>query len=340
MATQIEFDSVDVALCVWSTTFVHSHSPGSHDHKHDDHAPAKEHAHGPGGHAAHHAQSGLTGALILQVAILLGEVVGGYLTHSLALLSDAGHVLTDVLALGVALTAQRLAARPAGGRHTFGFRRAEILAALFNGLSLVVVSAAIFYEAYERWGNVEKIDTRTMLIIASLGLAGNFGGVLWLLRAERTANIRAAMLHLVSDTISSVAVIAGGIAIALTGRNEIDVFVSVLVGALIIVSAVRLVLDVLDVLLETAPASTHPDRVIAKMAAVAGVVQVHEFHLWRITHEMTALSAHVQCDPQTDRDDILATLQALLANEFDIRHTTLQLEVDRPVKLGAIRRAT
>jgi cobalt-zinc-cadmium efflux system protein len=286
-------------------------------------------------HHHHHSTSrGLAGAMILQVVILLGEVVGGLLTHSLALLSDAGHVFTDVLALVVSLVAVKLAARPAAGRHTFGFRRAEILAALFNGLSLVVVSVVIFIEAYERWSNPRPVDTTLMLIIATAGFFGNLGGVLWLVRAQRTANIRSALLHLASDAVSSVAVVIGGIAMALGGPNLIDVVVSLFVGLLIVVSALRLVLDVLDVLLETAPTGMQPDTVIAALAGVSGVLEVHEFHLWRITHELPALSAHVLVDPACDRDQVLADMQALLANRFDIRHTTLQLEIDRLVRLG------
>ena len=277
--------------------------------------------------------------MVLQIAILVAEVVGGYLTHSLALLSDAGHVLTDVLALVVSLVAVRLAARPAGGRHTFGFRRAEILAALFNGLSLVVVSIVIFFEAYERWSQPHPIDVKPMLVIATLGFFGNLGGVFWLVKAQRTANIRSALLHLVSDAVSSVAVVIGGVAMALGGPAIIDTLVSLFVGLLIVVSALRLVLDVLDVLLETAPAGMETDAVIAALGRVRGVLEVHEFHLWRITHEMPALSAHILVDPTADRDQVLQDLQTVLASQFDIRHTTLQLEIDRLVRLGTRARA-
>jgi len=277
--------------------------------------------------------------MVLQIGILVAEVAGGYLTHSLALLSDAGHVLTDVLALGVSLVAVRLAARPAKGRHTFGFRRAEILAALFNGLSLVVVSVVIFFEAYERWSSPHPIDVKPMLIIASLGFLGNLGGVFWLVKAQRTANIRSALLHLVSDAVSSVAVVVGGVAMALGGPAIIDTIVSIFVGLLIVVSALRLVLDVLDVLLETAPAGMETDTVIAALGSVHGVLEIHEFHLWRITHEMPALSAHILVDPTADRDQVLQDLQTVLASKFDIRHTTLQLEIDRLVRLGTRARA-
>lgn len=277
--------------------------------------------------------------MLLQVAILVGEVVGGYLTHSLALLSDAGHVFTDVLALVISLWAVRLAARPASGRHTFGFRRAEILAALFNGLSLVVVSVFIFAEAYQRWSNPHPIEVKIMLVIAVAGLLGNLGGVLWLVKAQRTANIRSALLHLVSDAVSSVAVVIGGLAMLWGGPAIIDTLVSIFVGLLIVVSALRLVLDVLDVLLETAPTGMATETVIAALADVQGVLEVHEFHLWRITHELPALSAHILVDPAADRDQVLQDLQSVLASRFAIRHTTLQLEIDRLVRIGTRVRA-
>ena len=267
----------------------------------------------------------------LAIVIVIGavEVVGGILSNSLALLSDAGHMLVDVLALALALFAASIARRPVTAQKTYGFHRVEIMSALANGTILILVSAYILYEAYGRLANPPEIHTPIMLSIATIGLIANVVGVL-LMRSgsRRNLNIKAAFWHIVGDTISSVGVIVGGIIISVTGSRVVDPIIAIFITAIILWGAVRLVSESVDILLEGVPRQIQVDRVIATIKKIPGVEAVHDIHIWTITSGMYALSAHLQIQDQmvSRSAEVVATVNQGLAHDFDIRHTTLQLE--------------
>jgi cobalt-zinc-cadmium efflux system protein len=267
-------------------------------------------------------------ALVIVGVLTAVEVIGGILSNSLALLGDAGHMLVDGLALGLSLFAMALARRPATASKTYGYHRAEIMAALTNGTVLVLVSLFIFYEAYQRFFNPPQVRTPLMIAVAAIGLAGNLAGVLLLRRGHRSLNIRAAFWHIVGDTISSVGVIIGGVIILFTGWYIADPIIAVLIGVIILWGAVRIVRESSDILLESVPKHIKIDEVVAAIKGVPGVQDVHDIHIWTITSGLNALSAHLRIEDQTvsRSAEIVEAVNQHLAQDFDIRHTTLQLE--------------
>jgi cobalt-zinc-cadmium efflux system protein len=282
-----------------------------HHHRHDREGPQRT--------------LGLT--LVLTAAIMVAEVVGGWWSGSLALFADAGHMLTDVLALAVAFAALALGARPADDRRTYGYRRLEILAALANGGALVIVSGAIVYEAYNRWVTPAPVNATVMAVIAVIGLFANLAG-LFLMRGHRhNLNVRGAFLHVLGDTLSSVGVLVGAGVIALTGWTRIDPLLSVGISGVIIYSSFSLLREVVDVLLEAAPAGIDTEKVRRLIAGTAGVDAVHDLHIWTIASGMPALSVHVVMrDHSTDCDQVRRTIQEAVKTAFAIDHTTLQVE--------------
>ena len=272
----------------------------------------------------------LLATLGLTAAILLAEAIGGWLTNSLALLSDAGHMFTDLLALGLSFQALRLAERPPTTNRTFGFRRAEILSALANGVVLIVVSLFIFYEAYRRLVSPPEVQGLGMLAIAVIGLAANLGGVVLLRGAGDNLNIRGALLHVLGDAISSVGVIVGGVVILATGWYLVDPIISIAIGLIIIWGAVRLVNEAVNILMEAVPKSLDPEAVVAAMRRVPGVQDVHDVHIWCLTPQLCNLSCHILIDDMaTSRsNEILTQVNRLLAEQFNIQHTTIQFECE------------
>jgi cobalt-zinc-cadmium efflux system protein len=269
--------------------------------------------------------------MAIVLAIMVVEILGGIFSGSLALLSDAGHMLVDALALGLSLIAIRAARRPATATKTFGYHRAEILAALTNGAILVLVSAYIFYEAYHRFTEPSAVKTPLMLTIALIGLFGNLGGVLLLNRgSRRSLNVRAAFWHVLGDTISSVGVIIAGIVILLTGTYLADPIAAVVIGIIILWGAVRIVRESADVLLEAAPRDIETSEVTDFVRHIPGVNEVHDIHIWTITSDIYALSAHLVIDDQmvSRSMDIVKTVRQELAKRYSINHTTLQLECE------------
>jgi len=267
--------------------------------------------------------------LAIVLVIMAVEVVGGIFSSSLALLSDAGHMLVDALALGLSLFAMTVARRPATATKTFGYHRVEILAALANGTILVLLSAFIFYEAYQRFQEPPAVKTPLMLTIAIVGLFANLAGVLLLNRASRgSLNIRAAFWHIMGDTIASVGVIVAGIIILFTGYYAADPIASVVIGIIILWGAVRIVGESADVLLEAVPRHLETSQVIDSIKAIPGVNEVHDFHIWTITSNIYALSAHLTIDDQmvSKSVDIVKMVRQELAKRYNISHTTLQLE--------------
>jgi cobalt-zinc-cadmium efflux system protein len=267
----------------------------------------------------------------LVLVIMIAEVIGGVLSNSLALLSDAGHMLTDALALGLSLFAMALARRPATPTRTFGYHRAEIMAALANGSILVLVSVYIFYEAYRRFSALPSVKTPLMLTIAVIGLVANLAGLLLLRRGSRKSiNVRAAFWHIIGDTMSSVGVVIGGVIIYFTGWYVVDPILAVVIGVIILWGAVRIVREAGDILLESVPAHVQIDEVAAAVKSVPGVEDMHDIHIWTITSGIYALSAHLSITDRTVSQscDILTRVNRVLEENFNITHTTLQLECE------------
>jgi cobalt-zinc-cadmium efflux system protein len=268
-------------------------------------------------------------SLGLTATVMLAEAIGGWLSGSLALLSDAAHMLTDAGALGLALVAAFLATRPADDKRTFGYRRAEVLVAQMNVGALVVLAAWIVWEAVERLRSpAEAIDLRVMAGIAAVGLAANLA-ILWFLHEEHTLNARSAFLHVLSDTVSSVAILAGAGAMVLWPEARwIDPALSLAIAALILWGAARLVLEITDILMEGVPRHLDVAAVNRQMEEAEGVIAVHDLHIWTISSGLYALSAHlvVSREGMGRNDEILTEVKAGLRRRFGIDHTTLQIE--------------
>ena len=261
-------------------------------------------------------------------AILVVELVGGILTNSLALLSDAGHMLTDLLALGLSYFAISMARRPPTDQKTYGFHRTEILAALANGVTLVVICLLIFYEAFQRINNPPEVKTEGMLIIAVIGLIANLVSAVLLSGHSGSLNVRGAFLHVVGDALSSVGIILGGLLILFTGWFWVDPLISVGIGVIIVFGAYNLVRKSVDVLLEATPDHIGLEEVRAALLAIPGVSDVHDLHVWCLTPQICSLSSHlVITDVMTSRSDqTLREINELLAERFQIEHTTIQFE--------------
>ncbi len=295
-----------------------------HDHGHSD------------GRGANLRRLGLTLGLVL---LYMGaEVVGGLLANSLALLADAGHMLSDAASLGLALFAIWIARRPRTASHTFGFHRTEILAALANGVTLVVIAVFIVREAWLRLASPPEVNGPLMAAVAVGGLAVNLAG-LFILRGGRgeSLNVRGAWLHVLADTLGSVQAIIAGALIWAFGWAWVDPVASLLIAALVVWSSWSLLSEAVNVLLEGVPGHLDTREIEDALLAIDGVVELHDLHVWTITSGFVALSAHVV--PAGDApDDLLWRLRDLLRTRFDISHSTIQVEPPRPGDDGRARR--
>ncbi len=308
----------------------HGHPHHGHRHGHDGpHGHAHDAEHQRDAHGAGSSLRRLGWALGLTAAVMVAEAVGGVLSGSLSLLSDAGHMLTDAGALGLALVAAFLATRPADDKRTFGYRRAEVLAAQINVGALVVLSGWIGWEAIQRLGEGgHRIDLRLMAVIAAIGLAANLS-ILWFLQHERGLNARSAFLHVLADTVSSVAILVGAGAMAM--RPELwwlDPVLSLAISALILWGALRLILEITDILMEAVPRHLDLGAVTRQIESADGVVAVHDLHIWTISSGLYALSAHVVVGMEAvgRNDQILTAVKGGLRRTFGIDHATLQIE--------------
>jgi cobalt-zinc-cadmium efflux system protein len=272
---------------------------------------------------------GLKWTLALTALLMIVEFIGGCLSGSLALISDAGHMLTDVLALGLSLLAIRFATAPANAKKTYGFYRLEILAALLNGVTLILLSGYIFYQAWQRFSSPTEIKSGLMIIVALAGLAVNLAGF-FILRAssKENLNVRGAFLHVVGDLLSSAAVVIGGLVIRFTGWLMIDPILSVLIGVMILKGAYSLVKESVDILLEAAPAGMESREIEKALTGIKGIKALHHLHVWSLSSGIHALSAHVQIDDQmtSQSDALLSEIQELLEHKFGVLHTTIQFE--------------
>jgi cobalt-zinc-cadmium efflux system protein len=283
-------------------------------------------AHSHGEHTGQNKRA-LAFVLALTATFTIAEVIGGLATGSLALLADAGHMLSDVLSLGLALFAVWLAGRPVTPNRSFGYKRAEILAALFNGVMLVAISIWIFIEAYRRMEQPPEILGGWMLVVAVLGLLVNIAGAVILSRSGgESLNVQGALRHVVADMLGSLGAIAAAGIIILTGWRYADPIISVFIGLLVLGSSWKLLRDSVNILLEQTPRGIDANEVGKKMAGVPGVEEVHDLHIWTITSGFPALSAHVLVGRDENCHARRHDLEELLAREYGIEHTTLQVD--------------
>ena len=268
-------------------------------------------------------------ALAISSIYFFAEVIGGFLTNSLALLSDAGHMLSDIAALALSLFAFRIAKRPATVSSTYGYHRVEILAALFNGLMLWLIVGVIFAAAYNRFFNPPEVASQGMMIVASLGLVVNIvaGAVLYDSH-HHNLNLRGAFLHIVSDALGSVGAIVAGLIMLLTGWYVADPLISVLIGLLILHSSWSLVKESLSVLMQAVPKGIRLEDVQQALEEVEGVSKVHDLHVWAVTSDLFTLSAHAVVENGGDFHQVLNGIEDTLKKRFNIEHTTIQLEVE------------
>lgn len=256
----------------------------------------------------------------------LVEFLAGAAFHSLALMSDAGHMLSDALALGLAAFASWIGSRPAGSRHSYGFARAEVVAAFVNGLAMLLIVVVIAVEAIGRLLDPRPVTGLGVMIVAFVGLLANLFVAFLLGRGERNLNTRAALIHVVGDLIGSVAAITAGAVIYYTGWQPIDALLSLVIAVLILGSTVRLVLDALHVLMDGVPAGLRMEEIGSAIGTFAGVRAVHDLHVWNISSGQVALSAHVELDNLDNWAGLLESARQMLQTRFGIAHVTLQPE--------------
>jgi cobalt-zinc-cadmium efflux system protein len=299
---------------------------------HTDHDHNEENDH----HDHHHdlrsmSYRNLWWALIINLVFLIVEIAGGILTKSLALLADAGHMLTDVGALALAIFVAHLAKRKATPDRTFGLLRAEVLGAFINGGTLVLIVGWIFWEAWKRLGQMQEIDGPYMLLIAALGLCANIISAIFLSKGrEKNVNVRGAFLHMIADALGSVGAIAAGVIIWTTGWYPVDTITSVVIGLLILWSSWGFLKQTLNILLEATPENIDFMEVKKSLEEMEHIDAVHDLHIWTITSGMPILSAHIAlnscCSDTNHWQNCLGDAQKLLKDRFGIEHTTLQVE--------------
>jgi cobalt-zinc-cadmium efflux system protein len=291
-----------------------------------DHSGTGEHR-----HSHRHAEHALPHALGIALGLTLGyaviELVAGLAFRSLALVSDAGHMFSDAAALGLAWFAAWVSARPAGARHSYGLARAEVIAAFVNGLALLLVVVFIAVEAIDRLLNPQEVDGLGVMVVAFIGLLLNLAVVLILSRGERSLNLRAAMLHVTSDMVGSVAALVAGAVVYFTGWQPIDAILSLVIALLILASTIQLLREALHVLMEGVPSSVELEEVGKLIARIDGVRSVHDLHIWNISSGKVALSAHLDISELSNWPKVLEQARTQLRLRYGIDHVTLQPEV-------------
>jgi cobalt-zinc-cadmium efflux system protein len=287
------------------------------------HTNSHRHANGPRG------KQRLILALAITSSWFLIELAGGIYTNSLALLADASHMLTDVGALGLSLFALKIANRPATHEKTYGYLRAEILAAFANGIFLILLGFFIFYESYQRFWAPPEVKSLPMLIVAITGLCANLvtAGLLFGSRKENL-NLRGAFLHVVGDTLGSVGAILAGILIMTRQWRLADPVVSAIIGFLVLYSSWQLVTESLEVLLEGTPRHLKIPQILKDLGSIRGVIAVHDLHVWSIASGMTAMSCHIVMKTDEDAQMVLAESSLLMREKYRIEHTTIQIEFE------------
>jgi cobalt-zinc-cadmium efflux system protein len=268
-------------------------------------------------------------ALVITTTFLVIEVIGGVITNSLALLSDAGHMLSDASALGLSLLAVWLASRPHTHARTFGYHRVEILAALANGVMLMAIAVYVVWEAVQRFSDPPEVQTTTMLLIAMAGLGANLVSAGILNRSDSASlNVRSASVHVAGDALGSLGAIVAALIMLITGWYAADPLISLGISALILVSAVRVTKEALGIVLEFAPGGVSIDDLRCTLLALDGVTDVHDLHLWTITSGFVALSAHARLEAGTDVGRFVRQATIVLGEQFKIAHATIQPEIE------------
>ncbi len=303
----------------------HSHTCSDHDHHGHDH-----HGHGGIGHV--HVNTRDSRALLIAMistgVIFVAQVIGGFLSNSLALLSDAGHMLTDLSALLISFAALRIASRARNSyskKYTYGLRRVEILAALANGVLLLAMCAYIAVESVQRFFSPEPVQTIPMLIVAVIGLAANAISA-FVLHGTENLNTRSAYLHVITDLLSSVGVVIGGVVMYFTRIDWIDPLLSLLIAALIVRSGYRVVLEAGGILMESAPGHIDVGAVTDTIRSIAYIRDMHDIHIWQIGAGEVAISAHIVLDTFEHQEEVLQKVRELLKEKFSIGHSTIQIE--------------
>jgi len=266
-------------------------------------------------------------SLVVTLIIFIADVIGGLLSHSLALLSDAGHVLTDAFALGLSLIALLIMRRPSDHKATYGYQRMGLLAALINGISLVIIAIFIFIEAFKRFHAPPEIDSSVMLSVAAVGLLGNLV-MAWILgHKHHDLNMKSAWLHVLGDTVSSAGVIIAGLIIRFTDWVLVDTIVSALVGCMIIIGGTRVIKEALWILLDLSPMGFHAEDLAKIISEIPEVRNVHDVHMWSIGHGIPAFSAHVQVHDQkiSEADAVRKQIEHML-EQRGIKHAVIQME--------------
>jgi cobalt-zinc-cadmium efflux system protein len=289
------------------------------------------HDHHGHSHTGNGNKKALMSSFILITAFMIVEVVGGILTNSLALLSDAGHMLSDAASLGLSFFAIKLGEREVSRNNTFGYKRFEIIAAGLNGITLVVVSIFIFYEAFQRFFAPPEVQSQGMLIISTIGLVVNIIAAWMLMKGDKdeNLNVRSAFLHVLGDLLGSVGAIAAALLILFFDWRMADPIASVIVGLLIIISGWRVIKESFHILMEGAPDQIDMIQVKEALCGLPMVKEVHDLHIWTITSGYPVLSCHITIFDQAVHDDILLQSQKILHDQFDIEHSTIQVEKEQ-----------
>ena len=301
----------------------HHHHGHDHEHHHDQGKDGHQHSH------QHRLQGKFRFAVLLTTFVLVIEVVGGILSNSLALLSDAAHVFSDSLSLIMSWLAIYLSTRPATSLRTYGYHRTEVFAAFINGVSLIAISGWIFYEAAHRLIEPEPVKSKEMLVVAIIGFIANMA-IVWLFHGEghKSLNVRSAVLHVIGDALASVGVIVGGVVIYYTGWFVVDPILSCGIGIIILIGAGRVTKEAVHILLEGSPKHADAHKVAACISAIDSVKDVHDMHIWSLCSNYLALSTHVSIAEDASRSshELRQEINDKLQTQFGIFHTTIQIE--------------
>jgi len=298
----------------------HNHTEG-HLHNHS-------HSHGGHSHGHNANKKALTLSFILIAGFMFVEFIGGILTNSLALLSDAGHMLSDAVALGLSLAALIFGQKAATANKTFGYKRFEILAALLNGIALVVLSIYILYEAIHRLSSPPQVIGKGMIIISTIGLIINII-VAWILSRGETKenlNVKSAFLHVIGDLLGSVGAIIAAVLIIVFGWNIADPIASMIVSVLVLYSGWHILKEAVNILMESKPSDVNTDEVIKILESIPGVESIHDLHIWMITQEFPSMTVHLKVEKDSDRDAILENALKKITEHTGILHITIQME--------------
>ncbi|MCM3164320.1 MULTISPECIES: cation diffusion facilitator family transporter [Bacillaceae] len=291
------------------------------------------HSHGHGHHGHHHHTSNKTAlkwSFLIITTYMIVEVIGGIMTNSLALLSDAGHMLSDAAALGLSFLAITFGEKGASLSKTFGYKRFEILAAFINGITLLLISLYIFWEAYQRILNPPEVVSMGMLIVSSIGLVVNIVAAFILMKGDKdeNLNVRSAFLHVLGDMLGSVGAIVAALLIMFFGWNLADPIASIIVAVLIIISGWRVTKDAFHILMEGVPANINVDKVKDTLLKMEEVNDIHDLHIWSITSDFPTLSCHLVVGPGISHQELLVKAKQILHDQFHLHHTTIQIDVE------------